>query len=56
MLCIEFQEFDDEFKSFKATVLDMEQKLGSIVCQAFEDCGCCESTFKVLCLFLYVYV
>ena len=25
----------------------MEQRLGTIVCRAFEDCGNCEAVFKV---------
>ena len=38
----------------------MEQRLGTIVCRAFDDCGNCESVFKVrpnghiLCMYIYV--
>lgn len=37
----------------------MEQRLGTIVCRAFDDCGNCESVFKVrpnghiLCMYIY---
>ncbi len=32
---------------FRNSVTDMEQRLGTIVCKAFDDCSNCESAFKV---------
>ena len=28
-------------------LLDIEKRLGSVVCQAFDDCNSCEAIFKV---------
>ena len=45
------QEFAKDFADFKAEITDMEQRLGLIVCQAFDECCNCESAFKVKSIF-----
>lgn len=41
------QVFVSQYESFKRQIEDMEQRLGQIVCQAFDDCSGCESALKV---------
>lgn len=37
----------EDYASFKEKIADMDQRLAFAVCQAFDDCSCCESVFKV---------
>lgn len=41
------QVFVSQYEAFKRQIEDMEQRLGQIVCQAFDDCSGCESALKV---------
>lgn len=45
------QVFVSQYEAFKRQIEDMEQRLGQIVCQAFDDCSGCESALKV-----YMYI
>lgn len=48
---LHLQEFVGQCEDFKRQIEDMEQRLGQIVCQAFDDCSGCESALKVLVLY-----
>ena len=41
------QVFMGQYETFKREMEDMEQRLGQIVCLAFDDCSGCESALKV---------
>lgn len=41
------QMFITDYHEFKLKLLDIEKRLGSVVCQAFDDCNSCEAIFKV---------
>eukprot|EP00731_Ephydatia_muelleri_P036494 Em0265g1a len=40
-------KFVADHQTFMRKVADMDQRLAYIMCQAFDDCPCCESIFKV---------
>nr|CAI5851783.1 unnamed protein product [Callosobruchus analis] len=40
--------FDADFENFKKQIFDMDMKLATILCQAFEDCSNLDSTFKLI--------
>ena len=42
-----FLQFSKDYAYFVDRVADFDQRLGSILCQAFHDCSGCESVFKV---------
>ena len=42
------QEFLTDYADFKARVSDMDQRMGTMVCIAFEECSCCSSAFKLI--------
>ncbi|XP_071954573.1 dynein beta chain, ciliary-like [Antedon mediterranea] len=42
------QEFVDDYSIFENQVYDLDRRLGSILCQGFDDCSGLESTFKML--------
>lgn len=42
------QEFPYDYEEFKEFILDLDRRLASIACQAFEDCSGLESVFKVV--------
>ena len=37
-------------------LLDIEKRLGSVVCQAFDDCNGCDAVFKVSHALLHIEV
>ena len=37
----------EQYEAFKRKMEDMEQRLGQVVCLAFDDCSGCESALKV---------
>ena len=41
------QVFIGQYENFKREMEDMEQRLGQIVCLAFDECSSCESAGKV---------
>eukprot|EP00731_Ephydatia_muelleri_P012058 Em0006g952a len=41
-------KFVADHQTFMRKVADMDQRLAYIMCQAFDDCPCCESIFKLL--------
>eukprot|EP00731_Ephydatia_muelleri_P033713 Em0036g17a len=41
-------KFIADHQAFMRKVADMDQRLAYIMCQAFDDCPCCESVFKEL--------
>lgn len=41
------QTFDEDYKEFQERIMDIEIRLGTILCQAFDDCSCTESGVKV---------
>ena len=47
MVYIFSQAFVRDYKVFKEKVRDFDRRLGTISCQAFDDCGSTESVFKV---------
>ncbi|VEN40996.1 unnamed protein product, partial [Callosobruchus maculatus] len=40
--------FDADFENFKKQIFDMDMKLATILCQAFEDCSNLDSIFKLI--------
>ncbi|XP_078721925.1 dynein axonemal heavy chain 11 [Lampetra fluviatilis] len=44
----EDKAFVRDYKDFKRRVLDFDRRLGSILCQAFQDCSGLESAFKLV--------
>ena len=42
-----FQEFASDIVYFKESVADFDQRLGCVLCYAFDDCSGCEAAFKV---------
>ena len=40
--------FDGDYRRFKQRLLDMDRRLGSILCQAFDDCYGVEQMFKLI--------
>ena len=48
VLCyVVMQEFDTNYRVVTENVVEFDRRLGSIVCQAFDDCSGTESAFKV---------
>ena len=41
-------KFIADHQTFMKKIADMDQRLAYIMCQAFDDCPCCESVFKLL--------
>lgn len=41
------QEFAEDYDNFEKQVFDLDRRLGSILCQGFDDCAGLESVFKV---------
>lgn len=41
------QKFTTEYSNYVSKLTDMEIRLAHIVCQAFDECGGCESAFKL---------
>ena len=41
------QTFDENFQLFQEQIVDFERRLGTILCQAFDDCPSTESAVKV---------
>ena len=42
-----FQEFDKDMDKFDAVMEDLDSRLASIACGAFENCSSVEARFKV---------
>ena len=42
-----WQEFLDDYNVFEKQVYDLDRRLGSLLCQGFDDCSGLESIFKV---------
>ena len=36
-----------DYEQFTARVLDLDRRMATCVCQAYDDCVCSESAFKV---------
>ncbi|RDD42081.1 Dynein beta chain, ciliary [Trichoplax sp. H2] len=47
-LDINNEDFVNDYESFKRKVYDLDRRLGSIVCQGFEDCSGVEAIFKLI--------
>jgi dynein heavy chain len=45
------QEFPTDYKSFSDSVANIDQRLATVVCIAFDDCSCCDSCFKLIDMF-----
>lgn len=41
------QSFDDDYSDFETKIQDLDRRLATIFCQAFDDCNCMESSAKV---------
>lgn len=41
------QSFDDDYSDFETKIQDLDRRLATIFCQAFDDCNCIESSAKV---------
>ncbi len=41
------QAFVEDYVEFKLKIADLDRRLASIICQAFDDCSGVESAFKV---------
>lgn len=41
------QSFDDDYNDFETKIQDLDRRLATIFCQAFDDCNCIESSAKV---------
>uniref|UniRef100_A0A674F0T2 Dynein axonemal heavy chain 17 n=1 Tax=Salmo trutta TaxID=8032 RepID=A0A674F0T2_SALTR len=48
------QSFDENFRKFQDKILDFERRLGTILCQAFDDCASTESAVKMLDMFGFI--
>ena len=46
-----FQEFPKDYESFKKAIADLDRRMASIVCQAFDDCSGLESAFRLIDIF-----
>ena len=44
----EDNQFNEDYLKFKERLLDMDRRLGSILCQAFDDCYGVEQMFKLM--------
>lgn len=44
---IHFQSFDDDYADFETKIQDLDRRLATIFCQAFDDCNSIESCAKV---------
>lgn len=42
-----FQSFDDDYADFETKIQDLDRRLATIFCQAFDDCNSIESCAKV---------
>ncbi|XP_021069297.1 dynein heavy chain 17, axonemal isoform X2 [Mus pahari] len=40
--------FDDDYNDFETKIQDLDRRLATIFCQAFDDCNCIESSAKLL--------
>ena len=45
------QEFPKDYNNFKKSIADLDRRLASIVCQAFDDCSGLEAVFKLVDIF-----
>ncbi|KAM9412460.1 dynein axonemal heavy chain 17-like [Salvelinus alpinus] len=48
------KSFDENFRKFQYQILDFERRLGTILCQAFDDCASTESAVKMLDMFGFI--
>uniref|UniRef100_A0A674EYE2 Dynein axonemal heavy chain 17 n=1 Tax=Salmo trutta TaxID=8032 RepID=A0A674EYE2_SALTR len=48
------KSFDENFRKFQDKILDFERRLGTILCQAFDDCASTESAVKMLDMFGFI--
>ncbi|XP_076154706.1 dynein axonemal heavy chain 17-like isoform X2 [Alosa pseudoharengus] len=46
--------FDEDYKDFQERLVDIERRLGTILCQAFDDCSCTESAVKLFDMFGFI--
>lgn len=46
-MLIHFQSFDDDYADFETKIQDLDRRLATIFCQAFDDCNSIESCAKV---------
>ncbi|XP_062330264.1 dynein axonemal heavy chain 17-like [Osmerus eperlanus] len=46
--------FDANFQLFQEQIVDFERRLGTILCQAFDDCPSTESSVKILDMFDFI--
>ncbi len=46
-VCVCVQEFEVNYHVVTENVVEFDRRMGSIVCQAFDDCSGTESSFKV---------
>lgn len=40
-------EFMEDYAAFEGSIADLDKRLASIICQAFDDCSGLESAFRV---------
>ena len=48
VLDVDVKQFDDDFYSFRASIKELERRLGSVLNQGFEDCATVFSAFKLI--------
>ncbi|KAL2078484.1 hypothetical protein ACEWY4_026169 [Coilia grayii] len=46
--------FDEDYNTFQERLVDIEIRLGTILCQAFDDCSCTESAVKLFDMFGFI--
>ena len=47
ILDINESQFESDFKAFRKTITELERRLGSVVCQGFDDCSTVYGRFRV---------
>lgn len=47
MRLLSCQSFDNDYSDFETKIQDLDRRLATIFCQAFDDCNCIESSAKV---------
>lgn len=43
--------FDEDLKAFQDSIVDLDLKLSTVLCESFDDCSTLEAIFKVI--FIY---
>ena len=48
MLDLTVSEFNDDYEVLHSAIEDLERRIGTIICQAFDDCPCLYSCFRMV--------